>query len=105
VTKRLDRLFTNAENLLEQAVASGPSSDVTVLELPAGGYYLVTGAGHDLSAMQQAHGARAAWQVKNLPSGVLVSGRSGVHTCSLQSTRPGGSLVNSLRDAPTYLLV
>lgn len=103
--QRLDRLVTNAEDLLQQAVASGQSSDVTVLELPAGGYYFVTGSGHDMAAMQQEHGARAAWQVKNLQSSVVVTGRSGDRTCLLQSVRPGGRLVQTLRDAPAYLLV
>ena len=105
VTKKLDRLFNNAESLLQQALSLGPESDVTVLELPAGGYHLVTGNDHDLAAMQTEHGARSGWQVRNSASSVLVSGRSGEHTCLLKRDRPGGPLLGTLRDAPAYLLV
>jgi len=100
-----DTLFDNAESLLEQAASLGPASDVTVLQLPAGGYYLISGTDHDLAAMQTEHGARVGWQVRNLPSGVSVSGRSGDHTCLLTRDRPGGALAVVLRDAPAYLLV
>jgi hypothetical protein len=105
VTQRIDRLFSNAEHLLDQAVTLGPASDVTVLELPSGGYYLIAGRDHDLSAMQTEHGARSAWQVTHSASGVLVSGRSGDHTCLLKRDRPGGTVIGALRDAPAYLLV
>lgn len=105
MTPRLDRLFTNAENLLEQAISLGFGSDVTVLELPAGGYYLVTGNDHDMAALQAEHGARSAWQVRNSPSSVLVSGRSGDHSCLVRRDRPGGGLAGVLRDAPAYFLV
>jgi hypothetical protein len=101
----LDLLFSNAETLLEQAVSLGPASDVTVLELPAGGYYLITGPDHDLAAMQAEHGARSGWQVRNSPSSILVSGRSGDHTCLLKRDRPGKTLIGALRDAPAYLLI
>lgn len=105
MTRRLDRLFTNAENLLEQAISLGPESDVTVLELPSGGYYLVTGNDHDMAALQVEHGARSAWQVRNSPSSVFVSGRSGDHSCLVKRDRPGRGLTGVLRDAPAYLLV
>jgi len=105
VTQRSDQLFTNAENLLEQAMNLGPESDITVLELPTGGYYLITGTDHDVDAMQIEHGARSAWQVKNLPSSILVSGRSGDRSCLLKRERYRGGLGGSLRDAPAYLLV
>jgi hypothetical protein len=105
VTQRLERFFGNAESLLEQAVSNGPASDVTVLELPTGGYYLAVGAGHDLAAMQAEHGAKSGWQVTNLSSSILVSGRSGDHTCLLKRDRPGGNLMGALRDTPAYFLV
>jgi hypothetical protein len=104
VTQRLDRLFGNAERLLEQATNLGPESDVTVLELPTGGYYLLAGTDHDLAALQAEHGARAAWQVRNSRSSILVQGRSGDDVCLLKRERPGGAL-NALRDTPAYLLV
>ena len=105
MTPRFDRLFSNAESLLEQAISLGPQSDITVLELPAGGYYLVSGNDHDMAALQVEHGARSAWQVRNSPSSVLVSGRSGDHSCLVKRDRPGGGLVAILRDAPAYRLV
>jgi hypothetical protein len=105
VTERLGRLYNNAESLLEQAISLGPASDVTVLELPAGGYYLISGNGHDLAAMQAEHGARSGWQVRNTPSSIVVSGRSGDCTCELKRDRPGNRLISALKDAPAYLLV
>ena len=105
MARTLDRLFTNAESLLEQAISLGPSSDVTVLELPEGGYYLISGTDHNLAAVQAEHGARTAWQVRNSPTAILVSGRSGEASCLLQRSRPGGRLVGALRDAPAYLLI
>jgi hypothetical protein len=107
VTQRLGRLFSNAESLLEQAISLGPASDVTVLELPAGGYYLIAGncADNDLAALQAEHGARSGWQVRNSPSSILVSGRSGDQTCLLKRDRPGNALIGTLRDAPAYLLI
>ena len=83
----------------------GPASDVTVLELATGGYYLIAGTGHDLASMQAEHGAKSGWQVRNSSSGVLVSGRSGDQTCVLKRERSGGSLMGALRDTPAYLLV
>jgi len=105
VTRRFDTLFDNAESLLEQAASLGPASDVTVLQLPAGGYYLISGTDHDLAAMQTEHGARVGWQVRNSPSGISVSGRSGDRTCVLKQDRPGRALAGALRDAPAYLLI
>lgn len=83
----------------------GPSADVTVLELPAGGYYLVSGPVHDLAAMQAEHGARSGWQVRSSPSGITVNGRSGDHTCLLKRDRTGASVLRTLRDAPSYVIV
>ena len=105
VRQSSDRLFSNAQNLLDQALSMGPASDVTVLELPAGGYYLIGGRDHDLAAMQAEHGARTGWQVRNSPSGVLVSGRSGDRSCLLQIDRQCPTIRGALRDAPAYLLV
>ena len=105
MTGRVERFYSNAESLLEQAVSLGPESDVTVLELPAGGYYLVSGAGHDLAALQTEHGATSGWQVTNVGSSVLVSGRSGDHSCWLKKDRQEGKLRGTLRDAPAYFLV
>ena len=101
----MDRLFSNAERLLDQALSLGPESDVTVLELPAGGYYLISGTSHDLASIQAEHGASSGWQVRNSRSSILVSGRSGDQTCVLKRERPGGKLVGALRDAPAYFLV
>lgn len=81
------------------------AEDLTVLELPAGGYYLVSGAGHDLAAMQAEHGARSGWQVTKCGEGVRVSGRSAAGCCMVRKDRAGGAMVSVLRDAPSYLLV
>jgi hypothetical protein len=105
VTQRPDRLYSNAEKLMEQALSMGLAADVTVLELPAGGYYLIPGAGHDLAAMQVEHGARTGWQVSRSASGVLVSGRSGDRSCLLKRDLAEKSLAGMLRDAPAYLLI
>ena len=83
----------------------GPAADVTVLELPAGGYYLIHGAGHDLAAMQAEHGARTGWQVSSSASSVLVSGRAGDRSCLLKQDLSGSASIGPLRDAPAYLLV
>jgi hypothetical protein len=100
-----DRLYSNAEKLMEQAFSMGPAANVTVLELPAGGYYLIPGTGHDLAAMQAEHGARAGWQVSQSTSGILVSGRSGNRSCLLKQDVSGSAVLGVLRDAPAYLLV
>jgi hypothetical protein len=105
VRQEIDRLFVNAENLMEQAASIGPASDVTVLELPSGGYYLIAGTGHDLAAMQAEHGAKSAWQVQNSPSSILVTGRSGDRSCQLKKDRSGGTMIGALRDSPSYFLV
>jgi len=83
----------------------GSAANVTVLELPTGGYYLIPGTGHDLAAMQAEHGAKAGWQVSRSTSGVLVSGRSGNRSCLLKRDLPGRAAFGVLRDAPAYLLV
>ena len=105
VARELDRLYTNAEKLMEQALSMGPAANVTVLELPSGGYYLIPGTGHDLAAMQAEHGARAGWQVSRSTSAVLVSGRSGDRSCLLKREMPGSAVIGALRDAPAYLLI
>jgi hypothetical protein len=83
----------------------GVAANVTVLELPAGGYYLIPGTGHDLAAMQAEHGARVGWQVSRSASGVEVSGRSGDRSCLLKRDMPGSTVMDVLRDAPAYLLI
>ncbi len=90
---------------MDQAALMGTASDVTVLELPEGGYYLISGAGCDLAAIQAEHGARAAWQVSRSASSVLVSGRAGDRSCLLKQELSGADLQRTLRDAPAYLLV
>jgi hypothetical protein len=105
VTQTMDRLVENAERLLDQSFSMGPESDVTVLELATGGYYLIPGQGHDPEAVQIAHGARAVWQVRNSSNGVIVDGRSGKDSCLLQRARPSRRLVGALRDAPAYVLI
>ena len=105
VTQTRSLLYKNAENLLVQAASLAEPSDVTVLELPSGGYYLITGNDHDLAAMQAEHGARSAWQVRHSPSGILVSGQSGNDTCVLKRGMPARHLTGTLRDAPAYLLI
>lgn len=83
----------------------GPAANVTVLELPEGGYYLIPGAGQDLAAMQVEHGAIAGWQVSRSASSVLVSGRAGDRSCLLKREVSGTAIIGALRDAPAYLLV
>jgi len=90
---------------MEQALSMGPAANVTVLELPAGGYYLIPGSGHDLAAMQAEHGARVGWQVSRSPSGVLVSGRSGDRSCLFKRDLPASAIIGALRDTPAYLLI
>ena len=90
---------------MEQALSMGPAADVTVLKLPAGGYYLIPGTGHDLAAMQTEHGARAGWQVSRSASTVQVSGRSGDRSCLLKRDLPGKATIGALRDAPAYILI
>ena len=90
---------------MEQAFSMGPAANVTVLELPAGGYYLIPGTGHDLAAMQTEHGARTGWQVSRSTSGILVSGRSGDRSCLLKRDVSGNAVIGALRDAPAYLLI
>lgn len=105
MAQALDQLYTNAEKLLEQALSMGTAADVTVLQLPAGGYYLISGTGHDLTAMQTEHGARTGWQVSKSASSVLVSGRSGDRSCLLKRDLSGKAIIGALRDAPAYVLV
>jgi len=105
VAQEQDRLYSNAEKLMEQALTMGPAANVTVLELPAGGYYLIPGTGHNLAAMQTEHGARAGWQVSQSSSGVLVSGQSGDCSCLLKRNVSGNAIIGALRDAPAYLLI
>jgi hypothetical protein len=100
----VDRLYRNAEQLMEQALVMGPAADVTVLQLAAGGYYLVPGAGNDLAALQAEHGAPAAWQVTRTSSGVVVSGRSGNRSCELRQDVAPFGLRGRFRDSPAYLL-
>jgi hypothetical protein len=90
---------------MDQALGMGSAVNVTVLELPAGGYYLIPGTGHDLAAMQAEHGARAGWQVSRSTSGVEVSARSGDRSCLLKRDIPGNTVIGVLRDAPAYLLI
>ena len=83
----------------------GPAADVTVLELPEGGYYLIPGVGHDLAALQAEHGAPAGWQVSRSLSGVSVSGRAGERSFVLKREASETALRSRFRDAPAYLLI
>jgi hypothetical protein len=105
VAQGLDQLYSNAEKLMEQALSMGPAANITVLKLPAGGYYLIPGTGHDLAAMQTEHGARAGWQVTRSAFSVLVSGRSGDRSCLLKQDVSERAILGTLRDAPAYLLI
>jgi hypothetical protein len=105
VEKGLDRLYHTAEELLDQAQNMGSATDVTVLELPEGGYYLVPGVGHDLAALQAEHGAPAGWQVSRSASGVSVSGRAGDRSCVLKQEASNAALRSRFRDTPAYLLI
>ncbi len=90
---------------MDQALSMGPAANVTVLELPQGGYYLIPGTGHDLAAAQAEHGAVAGWQVSRCESSVLVSGRSGDRSCLLRKEVSGTGILGALRDSPAYFLV
>ena len=100
----VDCLYRNAEQLMEQALDMGAAPDVTVLQLAAGGYYLVPGTGHDLAALQAEHGAPAGWQVTRTSSGLVVSGRSGDRSCELKQDVAALGLRSRFRDSPAYLL-
>jgi hypothetical protein len=105
VTRNLAGLVENAEQLLRQAVEMQEATDLVVLELPQGGYYLVPGSGSNLASLQTEHGARAGWQIRNSGDAVVVTGRNGNGSCSLEHRRGLHGMATMLRDSPAYLLV
>jgi hypothetical protein len=104
VSRNLAGLLDNAARLLQQAMDMQSASDLVVLELPAGGYYLVPGAGSNLVSLQMEHGARAGWQVRDSGASVTVTALSGDESCSLERRRTLALNGAILRDRPAYRL-
>lgn len=76
-------IFEAAEN---SAAAGWASAEYTILMgAPRGGIHMIANSDWSLSALQQEHGAQAAYRVSQANGRVIVDGREGQRSCRMEA--------------------
>jgi hypothetical protein len=100
--------LANAERIFETAASADgaelESGNVAILIGQDGAIHMLMGSDWPLNALQQHHGASAAYRVSRSGAQVRVEGKSRTGSCLLQSELPSVVAKRMLADRPRYLL-
>jgi len=81
--------FDDAQRVFDTATQGEGPAALAILVDDSGALRIVDSAGWRPEALQSEYGARTIFQVTRGQRGVRVAGRSGSHSCTLESSVPG----------------